>query len=60
MYTQIVGSMVDFSDEATFVNNTDLVEGSLSILSFGQLRINKGLHLVFTGNTGRYCFNIKC
>ena len=23
-------------------------------MSFGQLRINKGLHMSFDGNTGRY------
>ena len=53
-YIQIVGSLVDFSNEVVFVNNTDMVEGSLSILSFGQLRIRKGLRMTFTGNTGRY------
>ncbi len=50
---QIVGSLVDFFGDLSFINNTDTVEGALSLLSFGQMRVNRGLHINFNGNKGR-------
>ncbi len=53
-FFQIVGSLVDFDGELTFINNTALNEGALSLLSFGQIRAHRGLSLNFIGNKGRY------
>ncbi|XP_064396716.1 uncharacterized protein LOC135343670 isoform X3 [Halichondria panicea] len=50
---RIVGSLVDFFGDLSFINNTDTVEGALSLLSFGQMRVNRGLHINFNGNKGR-------
>ena len=54
LHTQIVGSLVDFQGHLRFINNSAIGEGALSLLSFGQMRMNKGLSIDFDGNTGRY------
>ncbi len=51
---QIVASVVDLDGELSFVNNS--VEGesaAIHLLSFGQIRLNKGLNMTFDSNTGR-------
>lgn len=55
---QIVGSLVDFRGQMSFINNSATGEGALSLLSFGQIRMNKGLSINFEGNSGRYVHEV--
>lgn len=45
---------MDFSGEIEFTNNSANGEGVLSLLSFGQMRLQRGTYFRFTGNLGRY------
>ena len=55
---QIVGSVVDFHDELSFINNSVQDSAQLSLLSFGQVRLMHGLNMTFQGNTGRYRYTL--
>ena len=52
---QVVGSLIYFSGELHFINNTngDDVDSALHMLSFGQAVFRRGLFVSFHGNTGR-------
>ena len=50
---QIVASLVDFEGRLKFWNNSANKEGTLHLLSFGQMRLQKGTHFAFEGNVGR-------
>ncbi len=58
IFFQIIGSLVDFEGELSFINNTAFEEGALSLLSYGQIRVHRGLSLNFIGNNGRCVIKI--
>ena len=51
---QVVGTVVDLFDTLEFINNTSPQdEAALHLLSFGQVRLQRGLDMTFAGNIGR-------
>ena len=52
MFIQIIGSLVSFSGEVEFINNTDDNAVAMHLLSFGQARLFSGLQMTFQGNVG--------
>ena len=44
---------MDFEGDIEFRTNSASKEGVLHLLSFGQLRLQRGTHFVFEGNRGR-------
>ena len=51
---QVVGTVVDLFGTLEFINNTaPQDEAVLRLLSFGQVRLRRGLNVTFIGNVGR-------
>ena len=57
---QITGSLVDIQGSMDFINNiAENDEGALTLLSFGQIRLARGVRINFEGNVGRCIIVIK-
>ena len=53
-FSQVVGTVVDLFGTLEFINNTSPQdEAALHLLSFGQVRLQRGLDMTFAGNIGR-------
>ena len=53
-FLQVVGTVVDLFGALEFINNTTPQdEAALHLLSFGQVRLQRGLDMLFAGNVGR-------
>ena len=50
---QVTLALADVHGSLSFINNTMLDSGALSMASFGQLRLHRGAALLFEGNVGR-------
>ena len=50
---QVTQALVEVAGSLSFLNNTMLDSGALSLASFGQLQLRRGATLLFKDNVGR-------
>ena len=51
---QVVSAHMHLSGELQFINNSGGEESALHLLSFAHVILEKGLNIIFAGNSGRY------
>ena len=51
---QVVSSLIHLSGKLQFIDNNGGEESALHMQSFSQAVLNKGLSIIFEGNSGRY------
>ena len=56
---QVVTALIHLSGELQFIDNSGGEKSALHMQSFSQAVLNKGLSIMFEGNSGRLDINIS-